>query len=58
MHKQGKVCTLYASYNNHMMVINLPALYTSTFFSANTQGNISGTAGGGRMSSIERKEKL
>ena len=39
-HKQGKACALHASYNNHMMVINLPALYTSTFFSVNTQGNI------------------
>ena len=36
---------------------NLPALYTSTFFSANAQANISGTAGGGRMSSNVRKEK-
>ena len=49
----SKVCALYASYNNHMMVY--PALYTSTFFSANTQGNISGAAARGEMSSKEKK---
>ena len=32
-----------------------PALYTSTFFSANTQGNISGAAAGGEMSSNKEK---